>query len=60
MGTPSNWASSRVHRVTQWMSVTSDVRGIARSSSHVNENGSATSPHTRKSHVARSVVGTEP
>ena len=60
MGTPSKPASSRVQRVTQWMSVTSAFRGIARNSSHMKVKGSSTSPQTRKSQVARSVDGTDP
>ncbi len=60
MGTPSKLASRRLQRVTQWMSVVSFVRGICWNSSHVNENGSSTSPQTRKSQVARSVGGMEP
>ena len=60
IGTPSQVVSSFVQRVTQWMSVLTLLRGSALNSSQVSVNGRSTSPQTRKSHVARSVFGTDP
>ena len=60
MATPSKSMSSRDQRVTQWMSVWSDLRGIALNSAQPNSNGLSTSPQTLKSHVLRSTRGTEP
>ena len=54
--TPSNVTSKRLQRVTQWMSCVCVVRGSAFSSSQDSRSGFSTSPSTKKSHVARSVV----
>src|SRR5215204_6481995 len=58
--TPTKRASKRLQRVTQWMSCTFSAFGSALSSSQLSVIGVSTSPKTRKSHVARSVSGTEP
>jgi len=60
IGTPSQVVSSFDQRVTQWMSVFTVLRGRALNWSQVRVNGESTSPQTLKSHVARSVCGTEP
>ena len=60
MGTPSQTVSSFDQRVTQWMSVSTVLRGSALNSSQVSLNGLSTRPKTLKSHVRRSVFGTEP
>src|SRR6187431_233664 len=57
---PSNVASKRLQRVTQWMSWVWVVRGRAFSSSQEIRIGFSTSPETKKSQVARSVSGIEP
>ena len=58
--TPSKVTSKRLQRVTQWMSSVTSVRGSRLSSSHESRSGLSTSPETKKSHVARSLSGTEP
>jgi hypothetical protein len=60
MGTPSQSVSSFDQRVTQWMSVWTAFRGSSLNCCQVSVNGASTSPHTRKSQVARSVCGTDP
>src|SRR5438046_2298054 len=57
MCTPSNTLSYRLQRVTQWMSQLTAVIGRRLNSSHVHCAGSATNPHTRKSHVLGSKRG---
>src|SRR3954454_1400039 len=58
--TPSNCASKRLQRVTQWMSCVELVRGSSLNCAHVSSTSSSTSPKTRKVHVARSTLGTAP
>ncbi len=58
--TPLKWASKRLQRVTQWMSLVTSVAGSAVSSSKVSVISFSTSPHTRRSHAARSTFGTSP
>jgi hypothetical protein len=60
IATPSQAVSSFVQRVTQWMSVATVLRGSALNCGHVSVNGDSTSPQTLKSHVARSIFGTDP
>ena len=54
--TPSNCASKRLQRVTQWMSCVTSTRGSALNCSQVSSSSSSTSPKTRSVQVARSVV----
>src|SRR5207247_642105 len=58
--TPSNRASKRDQRVTQWMSCTFSARGSSPNCSQESSSSFSTSPKTRNVHVARSTSGTEP
>src|SRR2546423_14061755 len=52
--TPFHGVSNFDHLVTQWMSTTTSVDGIASASSHDSLRSSETNPKTRKSHDDRS------
>src|SRR5438093_13356720 len=58
--TPSKVLSSRLHRVTQWMSQCTTFRGSSSSSAYVNVKGWSTNPETSKVQVLVSTLGTSP
>src|SRR5688572_8119355 len=58
--TPSQVLSSFDHRVTQWMSDLTVVRGSARNSFHVHDTSCSTSPKHRNVHVFGSKRGVRP